>query len=69
MVPVVTVVVAMVTALMTMAKIAVVRAVMKAAIAVTMAETLRLRSRHAKPQCGNQCQCKQFFEHLSPLVW
>ena len=41
------------------AKLAVMRGVMKAALA--MLETLRLGSRHRQSQCGNQCQCKQFF--------
>jgi len=49
----------------TMAVFAVTRGVMKAAIA--MIEALRLRGGYAQSQCGNQCQCKQFFEHLSLL--
>ena len=59
------VVVTMMTRMMAVAVFTVTRGVMKAAIA--MIEALRLRGGHAQSQCGNECQCKQFFEHLSLL--
>ena len=54
-------VMAMMTRIVPMAEFAMIRRVMKAAIAVTMVEALRLCCGHAQSQCGNQCQCKQFF--------
>jgi hypothetical protein len=61
----VAVVVPMITHLVAVAVFAVTRGVVITAIA--MIEALRLRGGHAQSQCGNECQCKQFFEHLSLL--
>ena len=59
------VVVPMMPHMMPVAVFTVTRGVMKAAI--TMIEALRIRGGHTQSQRGNQCQCKQFFEHLSLL--
>jgi hypothetical protein len=62
------VMVALMTHLVPVTGFAVTRVVMKAAIA--MIEALRLSGGHGQAQCGNNCQCKQFFgQHLNLLSW
>ncbi|MEO7729130.1 MAG: hypothetical protein ABIS45_17910 [Burkholderiales bacterium] len=63
-VPVMTMMMPMMARLMAVAEFAMPAVVLKAAIAVTMVVALRLRGGHREAQCGNQCQCKQFFEHF-----
>jgi hypothetical protein len=52
-------VVVMMTHMVPVAEFAMPRGLMKAAIA--MIEALCVRGGHGQAQCGNQCQCKQFF--------
>ena len=49
----------MMTHVVPMTEFTMTRGLMKAAIA--MIEALRLSGGHGQAQCGNQCQCKQFF--------